>query len=71
MRRGINVGHIALNCDEFAVVSSVERLLYASATMVKLVKLKTTGPFLTVGRITSLSWSDALTEQADVLVAKI
>ena len=46
-------------------------MLHASATMVKIVKLKTTGPFLTVGGITSLSWRDALTERADVLVAKI
>ena len=45
--------YVALNCDEFAMVSSLECLLYASATMVKIVELKTTGPFLTVGGITS------------------
>ena len=53
------------------MVSRLECLLHASTTMVKIVKLKTTGPFLTVGGITSLSWSDALMEQADVLVAEI
>ena len=63
--------YVALNCDEFVIVSSIEFLLHASATMVKIVKLKTTGPFLLVGRITSLCWSEALTEQADLLVAKI
>ena len=45
--------YVALNCDEFAMVSSLECLLHASATMVKIVKLKTTGTFLTVGGITS------------------
>ena len=45
--------YVALNCDEFAaMVSSLECLLHASATMVKIVKLKITGPFLTVGGIT-------------------
>ena len=63
--------HVALNCDELAIVSSIECLVHASATIVKIVKLKTTGPFLTVGGITSLCWSDALMEQADLLVAKI
>ena len=63
--------YVALNCDKFAIVSSVECLLHASATVVKIVKLKTTGPFLTVGGITSLCWNDAVTEQVDVLVAKI
>ena len=45
--------YVALNCDKFAMVSSLECLLHASATMVKIVALKTTGPFLTVGGITS------------------
>ena len=47
--------YVVLNCDEFAmvIISSLECLLHASATMVKIVKLKTTGPFLTVGGITS------------------
>ena len=52
----MNVGHIALNCDEFAVVSSVECLLYASATKVKIVKLKTTAVVISYG------WWDRLFE---------
>ena len=45
--------YVALNCDEFAMVSSLECLLHAPATMVKIVELKITGPFLMVGGITS------------------
>ena len=55
--------YVAVNCDEFAVVSSVECLLHAFATMVKNIELKTTCHFL--------GSSNALMEQTDVLVAKM
>ena len=53
LKKTVTGVYVALNCDEFAMVSSLECLLHASATMVKIVELKTTGPFLTVGGITS------------------
>ena len=63
--------YVALNCDRLAIASSIECLLHASAVMVKNVKLKNHRPFLMVSEIISLCWNNALTEQADVLVAKI
>ena len=64
---------VAIHNDTYGygIVNNIECLLHVSVAMVKNVKLKTTGHFLKISEIISLCWNNALTEQADVLVAKI